>query len=75
MVRLPRFGAALRVHVDNHRCHRYGLCQAEAAEVFQLTSDGRLRYDRRPSADTYEHVRMAARNCPMQAIELEDRGR
>jgi len=75
MARFGRWKSNLRVHVDNHRCHRYGLCQAEAPEVFQLTSDGRLRYTRRPATETYERVRMAARDCPMQAIELEERGR
>lgn len=59
-----------RVTVHNGRCHRYGTCQAEAPQVFWLDDDGRLRYRARPSADQLAAVRMAARCCPMQAIEL-----
>ena len=63
----------LLVSVDNHRCHRYGICQAEAPASFQVTEDGRLDYDRRPPAAARDHVLMAARSCPMQAIHLESR--
>jgi hypothetical protein len=38
----------LKVSVDNQRCHRYGFCQAEAPDVFQLREDGRLAYRRTP---------------------------
>jgi ferredoxin len=68
---LPR----LRVTVDNVRCHRYGICQAEAEEVFLLSSDGRLRYDPRPAGDQRDAVLAAARTCPMQAIIVESRAR
>lgn len=61
------------VSVDNHRCHRYGFCQAEAPGSFELTGDGRLDYDRRPPAVDRDRVLMAARCCPMQAIHLESR--
>ncbi|KAA2265272.1 ferredoxin [Solihabitans fulvus] len=60
----------MRISVHNGRCHRYGVCQAEAPEVFQLDQDGRLRYEARPDADQAAQVRMAARCCPMQAIDL-----
>jgi sulfoxide reductase heme-binding subunit YedZ len=65
----------LRVSVNNARCHRYGICQAEADEVFVLTSDGRLRYDPRPAASERDNVLAAARYCPMQAIIVEKRAR
>jgi sulfoxide reductase heme-binding subunit YedZ len=65
----------LRVTVDNNRCHRYGICQAEAEGVFLLTSDGRLRYDSRPPASEHDEVLAAARYCPMQAIIVERRTR
>jgi sulfoxide reductase heme-binding subunit YedZ len=65
----------LRVSVNNERCHRYGICQAEAEGVFLLTSDGRLRYDSRPPATEYDEVLAAARYCPMQAIIVERRSR
>ena len=65
----------LRVTVNNDRCHRYGICQAEADGVFLLTSDGRLRYDSRPPPSEYDEVLAAARYCPMQAIVVERRTR
>jgi ferredoxin len=64
---------SLLVSVDNHRCHRYGICQAEAPESFEVTGDGRLTYDRRPSSGQREDVLMAARCCPMQAIHVEEK--
>jgi sulfoxide reductase heme-binding subunit YedZ len=64
---------ALLVSVDNHRCHRYGICQAEAPDSFELTSDGRLDYQRRPSPGRAAAVLDAARGCPMQAIHVETR--
>lgn len=59
------------ITVDNYRCHRYGLCEVEAPEVFRLTADGRLAYRAQPSLWSREDVLMAARNCPMQAIHVE----
>lgn len=64
---------SLVVTVDNHRCHRYGICEAEAPAVFRLTADGRLDYWRRPLPDSREDVLAAARCCPMQAIHVEPR--
>lgn len=63
----------VRVTVNNARCHRYGICQAEADGVFLLASDGRLRYDSRPPASEHDAVLNAARYCPMQAIIVEKR--
>jgi sulfoxide reductase heme-binding subunit YedZ len=65
----------LLVSVDNHRCHRYGICEAEAPGSFEITDDGRLWYERRPVEGEHDPVRMAARCCPMQAITLEERRR
>lgn len=65
----------LLVTVNNSRCHRYGICQAEADGVFMLASDGRLRYDARPPASEHDNVLAAARYCPMQAILVERRDR
>lgn len=72
-VRRGRDSRELRVTVDNGRCHRYGICHAEADGVFVLTSDGRLRYDPRPPASERDQVLAAVRLCPMQAITVEDR--
>lgn len=61
------------VTVDNYRCHRYGVCEAEAPGVFRLTADGRLAYRAQPEASHREDVLTAARNCPMQAIHVQTR--
>lgn len=62
--------AALRVDVDSHRCHAYGVCQSEAPGVFQLGQDGRLAYEKQPGAGEIPNVRAAARACPMRAINV-----
>lgn len=62
--------APLRIDVDSHRCHSYGVCQAEAPGVFRLGDDGRLAYEERPGAGETPNVRAAARACPMRAIHL-----
>ena len=65
----------LRVSVNNRRCHRYGICQLEADQVFRIAEDGRLQFDPHPPADQHEPAKMAARMCPMQAIIVEERAR
>lgn len=59
------------VSVDNNHCHLYAICVQEAPEVFELSVDGRLRYQAKPAMELYEKVWNAARLCPMQAISIE----
>lgn len=68
---VPAGSEIVLVSVDGQRCHRYGICQAEAPEVFQLQDDRRLLYLRQPESDQVPQVRAAARACPMRAIQLE----
>jgi ferredoxin len=68
-------GETLRVDVDSHRCHSYGVCQSEAPQVFRLGRDGRLEYEKRPEIRLSPDVRAAARACPMRAINLVGAGR
>lgn len=63
----------LKISVDNQRCHRYGFCQSEAPDVFQLREDGRLAYRNAPDISRNMDVVSAARSCPMRAIQLEGR--
>lgn len=67
--------APLRVSVDNQRCHRYGFCQTEAPDVFQLRPDGRLQYKQLPELTQNQDVRSATRACPMRAIQLHEASR
>lgn len=62
----------VRVSVDNQRCKRYGICQAESPELFQLLEDGRLRYIRDPETEDRAGAQAAARSCPMRAIQLQE---
>jgi sulfoxide reductase heme-binding subunit YedZ len=67
-----RVGRKVQVSVDNQRCKRYGICQAESPQLFQLMEDGRLRYVRDPDTDSRAQAQAAARSCPMQAIQLQE---
>jgi sulfoxide reductase heme-binding subunit YedZ len=68
----PRSGRKVQVSVDNQRCKRYGICQAESPQLFQLMEDGRLRYVRDPDTESRPMAQAAARSCPMQAIQLQE---
>ncbi|WP_216215290.1 ferredoxin [Amycolatopsis aidingensis] len=65
-----RFRSGPRISVDNDRCELYAICQAEAPGLFELGTDGRLRYRRRLTERDYAAAAAAARCCPMQAISL-----
>jgi ferredoxin/DMSO/TMAO reductase YedYZ heme-binding membrane subunit len=67
-----RNGRKITVSVDNQRCRRYGICQAESPDLFQLLEDGRLRYVRDPENGKRAGAQAAARSCPMQAIQLQE---
>jgi ferredoxin len=69
----PGEGDAMDVSVNNEKCHRYGTCQAEAPDVFQLIEDNRLTYNRRPPEEHFAQARAAARACPMRAIDIKER--
>lgn len=60
------------VSVNNDRCHRFGTCQYEAPDLFQLTAVG-LRYRRSVGKQDLEQAKSAVRCCPMMAIKLEER--
>jgi ferredoxin len=58
------------VSVNNDRCHRYGTCQYEAPDLFQLTAVG-LRYRKTVGPKELDQAKAAVRCCPMMAITLE----
>ncbi|GAA4989916.1 hypothetical protein GCM10025734_16480 [Kitasatospora paranensis] len=62
--------AAVRISVDNNRCHIYGICQQEAPEVFRIAEGGSLHYTRNVPARFAAQARQAVRVCPMQAIAI-----
>ena len=63
-------GEQVMVNVDPNRCARFGFCEHEAPEVFQLRGDGRLTYQPSVPAGQAEHVLRAMRVCPARAIAL-----
>ena len=65
--------AVAHLNVNNDRCGRYGTCQAEAPDLFQLTVTGELTYRRAVSAEHLDQARSAVRCCPTLAIVLKER--
>jgi len=63
-------GRQVMVNVDPSRCVRFGFCEHEAPDVFQLRGDGRLTYRPTVPAGQVEQVVQAARVCPARAIAL-----
>ena len=65
-------GDAMDISVNNERCHRYGICQAEAPQLFQLIEDNRLQLHPRPRPEDSSRRRAPRHaSCPMRAIELQ----
>jgi ferredoxin len=73
MIRKRREERGPHLSVNNDRCRRYGLCVAEAPQLFQLTAGGGLRYRRAVPVAELDSARAAVRTCPMLAILLEER--
>ena len=63
-------GRQVTVNVDPSRCVRFGFCEHEAPEVFQLRGDGRLTYRPTVPDGQLQPVLQAARVCPARAIVL-----
>lgn len=63
-------GRQVVVNVDPTRCVRFGFCEHEAPEIFQLRGDGRLTYQPVVRDGQIEQVLQAARVCPARAIML-----
>jgi ferredoxin len=62
-----------RLSVNNDRCRRFGICAAEATQLFRLTQNGGLRYLRTVPSDKLADAKAAVRSCPTLAIALEER--
>ena len=62
----------MKIVVDKSKCSSIGLCEATAADIFQIGPDGALPIlvadipeDRRPDLE------QACENCPTQALSIE----
>ena len=58
------------VSVDSAKCARFGFCENEAPEVFNLLADGRLSYRVAVSMEQVNDVVRAIDVCPRRAIHL-----
>jgi ferredoxin len=63
-------GRQVLVTVDPDKCVRFGFCEHEAPEIFQLRGDGRLTYRPSVPAAQMDQAIQAARVCPARAIML-----
>jgi ferredoxin/DMSO/TMAO reductase YedYZ heme-binding membrane subunit len=61
---------SVTVNVDPVRCARFGFCEHEAPEVFQIRGDGRLSYKAAVTVDELNPVIRAVEVCPARAIML-----
>jgi ferredoxin len=62
------------VHVDPHVCARFGFCQHEAPEIFQLRQGGKLAYRGKIEPQEVEAAYNAIRICPARAITMTGPG-
>jgi ferredoxin/DMSO/TMAO reductase YedYZ heme-binding membrane subunit len=61
---------SVTVNVDPVRCARFGFCEQEAPDVFQIRGDGRLSYKAAVTVDELNPVVRAVEVCPARAIML-----
>ena len=63
----------MRVVVDRTKCSSIGLCEATAADIFEIGADGALNIlmDDIPEGRRID-LEQACENCPTQALSIED---
>ena len=63
----------MRVVVDRSKCSSIGLCEATAADIFEIGPDGALHIliDDIPE-NRRTDLEQACENCPTQALSIED---
>ena len=63
----------MRVVVDRTKCSSIGLCEATAADIFEIGADGALNIlmDDIPESRRID-LEQACENCPTQALSIED---
>jgi ferredoxin len=66
----------MKVHVDEERCEGHGRCYALAPAVFEPdeVGDGRAIGDGSVAEEEQDRARLAAANCPEQAITITEDG-
>ncbi len=65
----------MRVVVDLNRCEANAICMGLAPQVFELDDDDELHLlEERPDPSLHDQVREAVRQCPRQAISIDEDG-
>jgi ferredoxin len=66
----------MKVHVDEERCEGHGRCYALAPAVFEPddVGDGKAIGDGTVPPEARDRARLAAANCPEQAITIDEDG-
>ena len=64
----------MKVHVDEERCEGHGRCYALAPNLFEPDEigNGHAVGDGTVAADDQDRSRLAAANCPEQAITIDE---
>jgi ferredoxin len=63
----------MKVNIDREKCCGFANCESFAEDVFELGPDkiSRVLVDEVP-ADLEDDVRLAADNCPTEAVLIEE---
>jgi ferredoxin len=63
----------MRIEVDLAKCTGHGICETIAADVFEVSDDGRVHIhaNRRPESDR-ARMQQAVTQCPAAALTLAD---
>jgi ferredoxin len=61
-----------RVVVDEDLCQGHAMCQLEAPDVFSVPKRGTVAVVGEVTDTTIEGVRLAVRQCPTGALELQE---
>ncbi|HTF51399.1 MAG TPA: ferredoxin [Pseudonocardia sp.] len=61
----------VRIVIDRDRCTGLGMCEAEAAELFEVQDDGSLAIlNDHPSPEQRAEAEAACLACPTEALSL-----
>ena len=61
----------MKIVVDKSRCSSIGLCEATAADIFQIGADGALHIlMAEVPEDRRTDLEQACENCPTQALSI-----
>lgn len=62
----------MRIVVDRDRCEGLGMCEAMAADFFEVSDSGTVTVlDEHPDEDHRQDIKAAVDSCPVLALRLE----